>query len=131
MKLTEKITGKISEGKKGIEDKARMLRRNLQGQAEYAFVQKVMKWENVGYDEAVAMCIGKSDPRRPDYILGYRMSDPIMMQALYMQRKKNRERAAENFRQTLATDPDVLELFDQEYKGLGKTFVEAMKERKA
>lgn len=128
--LKERIGEKRKEAKEEIEDKARMHRMTLQGQAQYKFVQKVMKEDGLTYDEALARCTGKSETRYPELILGYRLSDPILMMALYMQRGKNRAKAADNFRKTLATDPDVLELFNQEYKGLGATFVAGFKERR-
>lgn len=126
--LKERIGEKRKEAKEGTEDKARTLRNSLQGQAQDKFIRKVMKEDGLDYNEAWARCTGNSETRYPELILGYRLSDPLMIMALYMQGMKNREKAAANFRKTLADEPDILALFDQEYKGLGKTFVEAMKE---
>lgn len=114
MKLIEKTT-------EATENAARELRQKLQFKAEDKFIKKVMKWEKCTRSEAIDYCIGKSPVRHPEYILGYRMSDPVLMQAMYCQiKKENRDKVKADFRATL--DPDCRELFDNECKGMGDEY---------
>lgn len=99
---------------KGIAtDKANELRDKMAAQARSEFIAKVMKWEDVDYETAYAICIGKTDPKEPEYTLGYKMADPMMQMAMHGQlSKKSRAKAVEIFEETL--DPDELELFMRE-----------------
>lgn len=114
----------IGKAKESIEDRARELRQKMRADAEYKFILKVQGWENCTYQEAVDLCTGKSPVRNPEYMLGFALSDPIMLQAMYMQfRKKDREAAKENFRSML--DEDVRELFDCNEGELQKQYTSA------
>lgn len=94
-----------------LKDKALELSDQLSGQARMEFIQWVMKEEDVNYETAYYICIGRTDPKEPEYTLGYKLADPVWQLALHGQRKKKREQARENFRKLL--DEDELELFDK------------------
>lgn len=97
--------------KSKIEDKAIDLRSTSAAQAKAQYIQKVMKWEDVDYEVAFYIVNGKTDPKEPEYTLGYKMADPIMMMAMFGQiSKKKREMARDQFRKTL--DDDELQLFN-------------------
>lgn len=122
---------KVIEGAVGaIEDRARDMRDRLRADAQYRYLQKVMAWEGVDYGTAIDICTGKSPERHPEHILGYRLSDPVMLEALYLSpTRKSRAKAAEVFKETL--DPDCLELFETNYNRLGKAFKKENKERRS
>ena len=97
--------------KSKIEDKAITLRNTSAAQAKAEYIQKVMKWEEVDYETAFYIVNGRTDPREPEYTLGYKMADPIMMMAMFGQiSKKKREMARDQFRKTL--EDDELQLFN-------------------
>lgn len=97
--------------KSTIEDKAITLRNTSAAQAKAEYIQKVMKWEEVDYETAFYIVNGRTDPREPEYTLGYKMADPIMMMAMFGQiSKKKREMARDQFRKTL--EDDELQLFN-------------------
>ena len=97
--------------KSKIEDKAIDLRNTSAAQAKAQYIQKVMKWEEVDYEVAFYIVNGKTDPKEPEYTLGYKMADPVMMLAMFGQlSKKKREMARDQFRRTL--DDDELQLFN-------------------
>lgn len=107
--------------KERIEDRAREVRQTMAFQAQGQFIAKVQKWEKCTWDEAVELCSGKSPERHPEYILGYKMADPVLMEAMYLQvPRKNRESARMYFRETL--DPDCLEIFDRDCQKLGDLY---------
>lgn len=85
----------------------------LQSQAQVRFIQYVMKEEDVAWETAAAICTGRTDPKEPEYTLGYKLADPMGMMAMNMQLgKKARAQAVENFEATL--DEDELKLFREQ-----------------
>lgn len=97
---------------KSLKDRAMELRDSTAAQARSEYIGKVMKWEECDYETAYYICIGRTDPREPEYTLGYKMADPIMMMAMFGQvRKKKRELARDEFRRML--EPDELPLFEE------------------
>lgn len=97
----------------GLKNKAWQFKDQAQTQAQAKYLQKVMEDEGVGYDEAWAICNGKTDPKEPEYTLGFKMADPVVMLAMFGQpSKKKREQARANFRETLDEDERIL--FDKE-----------------
>ena len=100
--------GKI---RNAAEDKARQFMDATDAQAKANFIQKVMKWEEVDYETAFYIVSGKTDPREPEYTLGYKMASPVWMDAMFGQiSKKKREQARDNFRKLL--EDDELQLFN-------------------
>ena len=98
-----------------IEDKARDFQNLTDAQAKAEFIQKVMKWEEVDYETAFYIVSGRTDPREPEYTLGYKMASPVWMEAMFGQlSKKKREQARENFKKLL--EEDELQLFNEYVK---------------
>lgn len=93
-----------------IEDRALQLQQDLSGQAQMKYIQWLMKEEECDYEMAIAIVMGNTDPLEPEYMLGYKLADPVLQIALFKQiSKKSRRQAAENFAATLS-DPEK-ELF--------------------
>ena len=95
------------------EEKAWELHDRLQGEAQVRFISFVMKEEDVDWNTAYAICTGHTDPKEPEYTLGFKLADPMGMMAMNAQlSKKKRAQAIENFEKTL--DEDELKLFREE-----------------
>ena len=107
-------------------EKAYELQDRMSAQAKADFITKVMKWEECDFEEAYAICTGHTDPREPEYTLGYKMCDPLYMLAMNAQlSKKRRQQAIENFEALL--EGDELPLFrDVMAKGLRTQFKDAL-----
>jgi hypothetical protein len=58
------------------------------------YIKKVSKLEKVDLDTAWAICTGQTDPEEPEYTLGYKMADPAMIIALFIQTNKEGRRNA-------------------------------------
>lgn len=106
------------------------LQTQLQSQAQAEYVQKVMKWEECSWDEALAKCTRRADPPEPEYSLGYKMCDPLGILARNTQiGRKRRQQAKKEFMEML--EPDELELYKHEVveKGFRKQFNDALKRK--
>lgn len=119
----------------GIKDKineaAMQKSQDLAAQAQYKYLQWIMKEESCSYDEAIAIIQGRTDPLEVEYMLGYKLADPAWMIALFKQPgKKRRMNAALNFADLLS-DPEKevfwKEVFNAE---TGKSFKETWKKEK-
>ena len=115
-----------------IEDRATQLQQDLAVQAQMRFIQWLMKEEECDYEEAIAIVLGNTDPREPEYMLGYKLADPVLQLALFKQHpKKSRIQAAKNFSETLTEEERILfwsEVFNEETAGKFKK--EYRKEKK-
>ena len=114
-----------------IEDRATQLQSDLAAQAQMKFIQWLMKEEECDYEMAMAIVSGNTDPLEPEYMLGFKLADPVLQIALFKQvSKKSRKQAAENFAATLS-DPEKdlfwSEVFNEE---TGKQFKKAYKSEK-
>lgn len=114
-----------------IEEKALDVNAQLTAQAQMKYLSWLMDEEQIDYEEALAIVQGRTDPVEWEYILGYKLSDPALMFALFKQpRKKNRINAAKNFADTLEPEEAAIfwtQVFDEEN---GKLFKEKLKEEK-
>ena len=114
-----------------IEEKALDVNAQLTAQAQMKYLSWLMDEEQIDYEEALAIVQGRTDPVEWEYILGYKLSDPALMIALFKQpRKKNRINAAKNFADTLEPEEAAIfwtQVFDE---GNGKQFKEKLKEEK-
>lgn len=89
--------------KSKIENKAMETQQALATQAQARYISWVMKEEDCDYDEAIAIVMGNTEPLEPEYMLGYKLSDPVWMIAIFKQPgKKNRIKAAHNFAELLS-----------------------------
>lgn len=99
--------------KDSVETKAQQLQSRLAAQAQVKYVHWIMREEGIDSEEAWAIVEGRTDPREPELILGYRLSDPVVVMALFMQHSaKRRQQAAENFAAGL--EDDLKDLFWKE-----------------
>lgn len=86
-----------------MEDRATQLQSDLAAQAQMKYIQWLMKEEECDYEMAIAIVTGNTDPIEPEYMLGYKLADPVLQIALFKQiSKKSRRQAAENFAATLS-----------------------------
>ena len=112
--------------KSRIEDRATQLQSDLAAQAQMKFIQWLMKEEECDYEMAMAIVMGNTDPLEPEYMLGFKLADPVVQIALFKQvSKKSRRQAAENFAATLSDPEKDLfwnEVFNEE---TGKQFKKA------
>ena len=114
-----------------IEDRATQLQSDLAAQAQMKFIQWLMKEEECDYEMAMAIVQGNTDPLEPEYMLGFKLADPVLQIALFKQvSKKSRKQAAENFAATLSEEERILfwnEVFNEE---TGKKFKKTYKSEK-
>lgn len=114
-----------------IEDRATQLQSDLAAQAQMKFIQWLMKEEECDYEMAMAIVQGNTDPLEPEYMLGFKLADPVLQIALFKQvSKKSRKQAAENFAATLSEEERILfwsEVFNEE---TGKQFRKSYKSEK-
>ena len=117
-----------------IEDRATQLQSDLAAQAQMKYIQWLMKEEECDYEEAMAIVMGNTDPLEPEYMLGFKLADPVLQIALFKQiSKKARRQAAENFAATLS-DPEKdlfwKEVFNPETAAQFKKSYKAEKKKK-
>lgn len=114
-----------------IEDRATQLQSDLAAQTQMKYIQWLMKEEDCDYEEAMAIVMGNTDPLEPEYMLGFKLADPVLQIALFKQiSKKARRQAAQNFAATLSDPEKDLfwnEVFNEE---TGKQFKKAYKAEK-
>ena len=104
------------------------VKQRVQAEGQVRFVQNVMEWENCDYEQAVAYCVGDTDPVHHEYTLGYKLADPIWSIGIFQQPgHRARAKAAANFRKTLTPEED--EIFVNEC--MGKTARSVRKEMKS
>jgi hypothetical protein len=114
-----------------IEQKAMDKQQSLATQAQAKYIGWLMKEEQCDYNEAIAIVMGNTDPIEPEYMLGYKLSDPVWMIAIFKQAgKKNRVKAALNFSELLSdAEKEIFwnEVFDEQ---TGRKFKRKLKEEK-
>ena len=117
--------------KSKIEDKAMYTQQILAGQAQAKYLEWLMKEEDCSFDEAMAIVQGRTDPLEPEYMLGFKLADPVWMIAIFKQHgKDNRLKAARNFAALLSEEERILfwtEVFDEQN---AKKFKKKYKEEK-
>lgn len=100
-----------------IENKAMETQQTLAAHAQMKYLSWLMKEEDCSYEEAIAIVQGRTDPLEPEYMLGYKLADPVVMIAIFKQAgKNNRLSAARNFAATLTEEEKILfwnEVFDE------------------
>jgi len=86
-----------------VEDKAMQKQQELAALAQMEYIRWLMKEEECDYEMAIAIVMGNTDPLEPEYMLGYKLADPVLQIALFKQiSKKARKQAALNFADTLS-----------------------------
>lgn len=123
--------GKI---KNKIDDRALQLQQDLANQAQMKYIQWLMKEEECDYEMAIAIVMGNTDPLEPEYMLGYKLADPVLQIALFKQlSKKARMQAAQNFAATLSEQEELIfwtEVFNPENAKQFKKAYKAEKKKK-
>lgn len=77
------------------------------------YIKKVSKLEKVDIDTAWAICTGQTDPIEYKYTLGYKMADPAMIIALFIQgNKEGRRNAADKLIASLEDEEKKIFLAD-------------------
>lgn len=94
------------------EIKALDLTEYLKNEAQPKFVKKMAKEQGVDYYIMLNRCQHPTDPEDFYFSLGYKMSHPVYMIAMNLQRRENREKAIENFKAELC--PEELAIFETE-----------------
>lgn len=116
------------------EEKAQTVTDTLQVQAQSKFIKWVMKEEDVDYDTAWAICMGNTDPKEYEYMLGFKLANPVLQIALFKQlSKKARIQAAKNFAAGLSDEERDLfygQIFNEETAAKFKTQYKAAKKNK-
>lgn len=122
--------------KSKIEEKATSLNTNLAAQAQAKYISWLMKEEDVDYETAMAIVEARTDPIEWEYVLGFKLADPVLYVAIFKQfSKKARQQAAENFRATLSPEERILfdtQVFnDENAKQFKKKYKEESKKKGA
>lgn len=120
--------------KQKVNDRAQDLTDNLMVQAQVKYIKWLMKKEKIDYAEALAIVEGRTEPLELEYILGYKLANPILQLALFNQpSKKARRQAAENFAAGLSEEERKLfytEVFNEATaKGFKKAYKDAKKDK--
>ena len=117
-----------------IDDRAMQLQQDLANQAQMRYIQWLMKEEECDYEMAIAIVMGNTDPLEPEYMLGYKLADPVLQIALFKQlSKKARMQAAQNFAATLSEPEELIfwtEVFNPENAKQFKKAYKAEKKKK-
>ena len=117
-----------------IDDRALQLQQDLAAQAQMKYIQWLMKEEECDYEMAMAIVMGNTDPLEPEYMLGYKLADPVLQIALFKQlSKKSRMQAAQNFAATLSEQEELIfwsEVFNPENAKQFKKAYKAEKKKK-
>ena len=101
-------------------------------EAQARFIKWVMKEENTDWNTAFCMCTEGSGLEQPEYTLGYKLANPVLNLAMFVQpSKKKRSNAIDNFKETL--NDRELYLFETEVlpRKVGKVFMDQLKSKKA
>ena len=114
-----------------VEDRAMQMQSDLAAQAQMKYISWLMKEEECDYEMAMAIVQGNTDPLEPEYMLGFKLADPVLQIALFKQiSKKARMQAAQNFAATLSDQEKDLfwsQVFNEK---TGKQFKKAYKSEK-
>ena len=120
--------------KSRIEDRATQLQSDLAAQTQMKYIQWLMKEEECDYEMAMAIVMGNTDPLEPEYMLGFKLADPVIQIALFKQiSKKARMNAAMNFVETLSDDEKIIfwrDVFNAENAKQFKKAYKAEKKKK-
>lgn len=116
------------------EEKAEIMTLQLQAQAQAKYIQWLMKEEDCDVHEAWAIVEGRTDPIEYEYMLGFKLANPVLQIALFKQvSKKSRKQAAENFAMTLSDEEREIfytQIFNEETAGKFKSEYKKQKKEK-
>lgn len=114
-----------------VNEKAQTLTDKMAMQAQAKYIQWLMKEEECSYEMAMAIVEGRTEPMEYEYMLGYKLANPVVQLAMFKQHNKNaRRQAAKNFAMTLSEEEKRIfyaEVFNEE---TGKKFKDEYKRTK-
>lgn len=103
--------------KSKIYDKAEATTVQLRYQAQAKYIKWLMKEEDVDEHMAWAIVEGRTEEIEWEYVLGFKLADPVLQLALFSQHSKTaRRQAAENFAKTLSEEEKEIfftQVFDE------------------
>ena len=116
------------------EEKAEAMTIQLRYQAQAKFIKWLMKEEECDETEAWAIVEGRTDPLEYEYMLGFKLADPVLQIALFKQlSKKSRIQAAKNFADTLSDEEREIfygKVFNEETAGKFKSAYKKEKKKR-
>ena len=116
------------------EEKAEAMTLQLTYQAQVKFIKWLMKEEECDQTEALAIVEGRTDPLEYEYMLGYKLANPVLQIALFKQiSKKARIQAAKNFAETLSDEEREIfygKVFNEETAGKFKSAYKKEKKKR-
>ena len=116
------------------EEKAEAMTIQLRYQAQAKFIKWLMKEEECDETEAWAIVEGRTDPLEHEYMLGFKLADPVLQIALFKQlSKKSRIQAAKNFADTLSDEEREIfygKVFNEETAGKFKSAYKKEKKKR-
>ena len=116
------------------EEKAEAMTIQLRYQAQAKFIKWLMKEEECDESEAWAIVEGRTDPIEHEYMLGFKLADPVLQIALFKQlSKKSRIQAAKNFAETLSDEEREIfygKVFNEETAGKFKNAYKKEKKKR-
>lgn len=123
-RITKTASKKAGEIKGAAWEKIEDANSGMDMQAQYLFVQSVMKDENVDYDTAIEFCTVGTPKWQPKYSLGYKMQSPHVTFMLQFEKGK----AA--FKKDL--HPEELKIFENEVENMNMSemFIEEWKKQR-
>ena len=117
-----------------IQTKAIETQSTLTAQAQAKYISWLMKEEDIDYKTAIAIVEARTDPPEWEYVLGFKLADPVLQIALFKQpSKRSRRNAAANFRETLTPEERILfdkDVFCEENAGEFKQQLKKEKKKK-
>ena len=117
-----------------IQTKAIETQSTLTAQAQAKYISWLMKEESIDYKTAIAIVEARTDPPEWEYVLGFKLADPVLQIALFKQpSKRSRRNAAANFRETLTPEERILfdkDVFCEENAGEFKRQLKKEKKKK-
>lgn len=114
-----------------LEETALEKSQDLDFKAQAEYIRWLMKEEDCSYEEAIAIVQGRTEPLEVEYMLGYKLSSPAWMIALFKQPgKKRRLNAALNFAETLSDEEKIVFWRDVFNAETGKAFKDKWKKEK-
>lgn len=111
-------------------EKAELDRANRAAIARAKYYNWVANEENCTLEEAREICAGRTDPQRPEYMVGFKICDPYVQIGLFASGQEVRERYQRHLEEDMT--PAEVELFRSEVltESAKKAFLKKIKKEK-
>lgn len=93
-------------------EKAELDRANRAAIARAKYYNWVANEENCTLEEAREICAGRTDPQKPEYMVGFKICDPYVQIGLYASGQEVRERYQRHLEEDMT--PAEIELFHKD-----------------